>query len=68
MTLIYNHISKASVLAIEVDGFHYHVNGSVQEERDKLKNAIFEKYQIPLLRFKTNGSNEIKEIEQFLFD
>lgn len=65
--LIYNCVSKAPVLAVEVDGFHYHKNGSVQAERDKLKDSIFRKYQIPLLRFPTNGSGELEEIEQVLF-
>lgn len=65
--LVYNRISKAPVLAVEVDGFHYHRGGTVQAERDKLKNSIFAKYQIPLLRLPTNGSGEIEKIEQFLF-
>ena len=66
--LIYNRISKAPVLAIEVDGFHYHKNGTLQAERDKLKDSIFRKYQIPLLRFPTYGSGEIGKIEHFLFE
>lgn len=65
--LIYNRVSKAPVLAIEVDGFHYHKNGTIQAERDKLKDSIFRKYQIPLLRFPTNGSGELDKIERFLF-
>lgn len=65
--LFYNRVSKAPVLAVEVDGFHYHKNGSVQAERDKLKGRIFQKYQIPLLRFPTNGSEELEKIERFLF-
>ena len=65
--LVYNRISKAPVLAIEVDGFHYHREGTVQAERDKLKNSIFAKYQIPLLRLPTNGSGEIEKIERLLF-
>ena len=31
--LIYNRISKAAILAIEVDGFHFHKDGCVQAER-----------------------------------
>lgn len=65
--LIYNCVSKTPVLAIEVDGFHYHKSGSAQAERDKLKDSIFRKYQIPLRRFPTNGSGEMEEIERFLF-
>lgn len=66
--LVYNRISKAPALAIEVDGFHYHKDGTVQAQRDRLKNSIFAKYQIPLLRLPTNGSEEIKKIEQLLFE
>ncbi len=56
--LIFNKISKQPVLAIEVDGFHYHKEGTRQAERDKLKNHILEEYGLPLLRFMTNGSGE----------
>lgn len=59
--LIFNKISKQPVLAIEVDGFHFHKDGTRQAERDKLKNHILEEYGLPLLRFKTNGSGE-KEV------
>ena len=51
--LIYNRISKKPVLAIEVDGYEYHKNGTVQAARDMLKNHILQLYQIPLLRFQT---------------
>lgn len=56
--LIFNRISKKPVLAIEVDGFYYHKNGTAQAERDKMKNHILDLYEIPYLRFATNGSNE----------
>jgi len=59
--LIYNKISKKQVLAIEVDGFDFHKKGTRQAERDKMKNRILELYEIPYLRFATNGSGE-KEI------
>lgn len=64
--LIYNRITKAPVLAIEVDGFHYHQEGTRQAERDQLKNEIFAKYEIPLLRLPTNGSGEIQKIKDQL--
>lgn len=63
---IYNRISKRPVLAIEVDGFHYHKRGTKQAERDQMKDHILELYRIPLLRFPTNGSGEIERIAQFL--
>ena len=55
--LIYNRIGKKPVLAIEVDGYEYHKENTVQASRDFLKNHIMELYEIPLLRFKTNGSS-----------
>lgn len=56
--LLYNRISKKPVLAIEVDGYEYHKDGTIQASRDLMKNHILELYGIPLLRFKTNGSGE----------
>jgi len=56
--LIYNKLGKSPVLAIEVDGYKYHKEGTRQAERDKMKDKILEKYDLPLLRFATNGSNE----------
>ena len=64
--LIYNRISKKPVLAIEVDGYEYHKNGTVQAARDMLKNHILQLYQIPFLRFQTNGSGERKIIAEWL--
>lgn len=64
--LIYNRITKAPVLAIEVDGFHYHKEGTRQAERDRMKKDIFAKYGIPLLRLPTNGSEEIRKIKDAL--
>ncbi len=66
--LIYNRISKKPVLAIEVDGYEYHKKGTVQASRDLLKNHIMEMYEIPLLRFKTNGSGEREKIIEVLDD
>ena len=60
--LVYNRISKQPVLAIEVDGYHYHKVGTEQNIRDQKKDKILELYGIPLLRFATNGSNEKETI------
>ena len=59
--MIYNKVSKMPVLGIEVDGFNYHKEGTKQHERDIMKDAVFEKYNLPLIRLRTNGSGE-KEI------
>ncbi len=59
--LIFNKVSKKPILAIEVDGFEYHKEGTKQAERDKKKNKLLTIANIPFLRFNTNGANE-KEI------
>ncbi len=56
--VIYKTIDNSPFLAIEVDGYKYHQEGTKQLERDELKNKILEKYNIHILRFKTNGSDE----------
>ncbi|UFK97735.1 AAA domain-containing protein [Kaistella faecalis] len=66
--IIYNKVSKTPVLAIEVDGFEFHKSGTRQAERDQLKDLILEKYNIPLLRFNTNGSNEKARLVRKLND
>lgn len=64
--LIYNRIGKKPVLAIEVDGYSYHKEDTIQASKDLLKNHIMELYEIPLLRFKTNGSGEKDKIVEML--
>ena len=59
MTLLYYiNINKSPFLAIELERDKYHSEGTKQAQRDILKNEILKKYGIPLLRFKTNCSNE----------
>lgn len=66
--LIFNKISRQTVLAIEVDGVAYHANNQMQLERDKMKDDILRRYSIPVMRFSTNGSNEkqklLKKLEE----
>lgn len=66
--IIYNKISKQIVLVIEVDGFQFHKEGTKQAERDKMKNTILDKYNIPYIRFSTNGSNEKEKLKNKLND
>ena len=61
--LIYSRIDKKPLLAIEVDGYQYHRAGTEQWTRDRWKNNILEKYELPLLRFATNGSGERERLE-----
>lgn len=64
--LIYHRISRKPVLAIEVDGFHFHKQGTAQYKRDRMKDHILQLYKIPAFRFPTNGSGEIEKIAQAL--
>lgn len=64
--LIYNKIDKKPLLAIEVDGYKFHNLNDKQAKRDLLKNSIFEKYGIKLLRFSTKGSNEEQRLTEIL--
>ena len=60
--LIYNKLGKNPVLAIEVDGFKFHKEGTEQAERDKKKNSILATYKLPLFRFSTIGSGEKQKL------
>lgn len=64
--LIYNKLGKVPVLGVEVDGFEFHKRGTKQAERDQMKDRILEKYNFPLLRFKTNESNEKEKLSSKL--
>ena len=64
--LIFSQVSKKPILAIEVDGYWFHKEGSRQVERDAMKNHILETYQLPLLRFATNGSRERETLSEKL--
>ena len=64
--MIYNKVNKQPVLAVEVDGYDYHKIGTKQYVRDIVKDSIFEKYNLPLERFKTNGSGEKENLIQKL--
>ena len=61
--LLYNPASKCPVLAIEVDGFHFHKDGTKQAQRDRMKGSILERCGILLLRLPTSGSGEIEKIK-----
>ena len=64
--LIINKFDKSVVLAIEVDGESFHKKGSKQYERDVMKDVILGKYNIPVLRLNTKGSEERKKITSAL--
>ncbi|MDR2018918.1 MAG: DUF2726 domain-containing protein [Syntrophobacterales bacterium] len=64
--LIFDAIDKSPRLAVEVDGTAFHAEGSKQSELDAMKNEIFNKYGLPLLRFRTDGSGERKRLIEAL--
>ena len=64
--LFFRKLDRTPILAIEVDGTAFHAIGSVQAERDRKKDHIFEVCGIPLLRLRTDGSDENIKIEQAL--
>lgn len=63
--LIINKMDKKPVCAVEIDGYSYH-SSKEQKQRDSLKNSIFKKYNIPLLRFNTKGHSELETLENTL--
>lgn len=64
--LIYNKITRKPILAIEVDGATYHQKNTKQAERDSKKDVILAKYQIPLIRFRTTGSQEKEKLHDII--
>lgn len=66
--LIYSKLDKLPVIAIEVDGYSTHDLNDKQLERDKVKNSILEKIELPLLRFSTKGSDERQRLKKALCD
>lgn len=64
--LIYDSVGKRPKCAIEVDGVAFHKDSGRQAERDKMKNKIFKKYELPLHRFRTDESGEEKRIVDIL--
>ncbi|WP_243156265.1 DUF2726 domain-containing protein [Clostridium sp. C2-6-12] len=64
--LIYRKIDKTPVLVVEVDGYSFHADNPKQLERDRMKDTILKKYNIPILRLPTNGSGEEEKIKEKL--
>jgi hypothetical protein len=64
--VIFNKMDKEPVVFIEVDGFSNHENNVVQTKRDILKNEIFRKCNLRLIRFATNGSSEKNKLRSDL--
>ena len=66
--LIYNTITKKPQMAIEVDGWKYHVQSEVQQARDVIKNTIFSKIGLPLKRLSTTETVNEENLSNVLFN
>jgi superfamily I DNA and/or RNA helicase len=68
--VLFKKTSKTPILTIEVDGWAYHhadnSKSNKQKERDSNKNNILKKFNIPLIRFSTTGSNERETLSKKL--
>jgi len=53
---------------VEVDGYAYHANNPKQLQRDKMKDDILKKYNIPILRIKTNEIGEERKLRGKLIE
>lgn len=62
--VIFNKMDKKMVIAVEVDGYFYHREGTQQERRDRLKDKILNKYDIPLVRLNTLNSDEKERLSR----
>jgi very-short-patch-repair endonuclease len=64
--IIFNKLDKMPVLVVEVDGYSYHANNPKQLKRDRIKDGILHKYNIPILRVGTNESGEEEKLHKKL--
>ena len=61
--VIFSKMDYQPLLAVEVDGYSFHAANERQQDRDALKNNILRKYEIPIERFATTGSDEKERLE-----
>lgn len=64
--VIFNKVDKMPVLVVEVDGHAYHADNPKQLKRDKMKDEILAKYDIPIIRMKTTESDEERRLKEKL--
>lgn len=64
--LLYNSLTKQPISAIEVDGWHFHKENDAQQSRDALKNQIFTKLGLHLLRISTTDTVNQETIKKSL--
>lgn len=66
--LLYNTLTKQPTCAIEVDGWHFHKENDAQQTRDILKNQIFTKIGLRLLRISTTDTVNQETIKDSLLE
>jgi superfamily I DNA and/or RNA helicase len=66
--VIFNKLDKMPILVVEVDGHSFHANNPAQLKRDKMKDDILRKYNIPIIRMKTTESGEEERLRQKLME
>lgn len=64
--LIYNSLTKQPLQTIEVDGWHFHKDNEVQQNRDRIKNQALEKYNMRPHRILTTDTTNVETIKQIL--
>ncbi|MBP3470705.1 MAG: AAA family ATPase [Paraprevotella sp.] len=64
--LIYNSLTKQPLQTIEVDGWHFHKNSEVQQNRDRIKDQALEKYNMRPHRILTTDTINVETIKQLL--
>ena len=64
--LLYNTLTKRPLMAIEVDGWHFHKESEVQQSRDRLKDHILGLLNLPLKRISTTDTVNEDTMTQFI--
>ncbi|MEG0578953.1 MAG: DUF2726 domain-containing protein, partial [Niameybacter sp.] len=64
--VIFRKVDRSPVTVVEVDGYAYHKENTIQYQRDQMKDSILMKYHMPYIRLKTNESCERERIIKHL--
>lgn len=64
--LVYNSLTKRPLVAIEVDGWHFHKENEVQQSRDSLKDGVLAKYALALHRISTTDIVTVERMKAMM--